>query len=62
MAFGIPDAREGRTLDVLALLFGCALWGLAWWPMKGLAARGLPGPTLAVVALGFGLVARGSPL
>lgn len=45
-------AREDRPLDVLALLFGCGLWGLAWWPMKGLAARGLAGPTLAIVAYG----------
>jgi drug/metabolite transporter (DMT)-like permease len=35
-----------------ALLSGCLLWGLAWWPMKELGGFGLSGALLTLLAYG----------
>lgn len=37
-------------IHVSALLFGCLLWGLAWWPMKMLNGLGLDASMLTLVA------------
>jgi drug/metabolite transporter (DMT)-like permease len=48
-SWGGCRAADGRTIDVVALLGGCLMWGLAWWPMKALDDRGLNGPALAII-------------
>ena len=52
--------RSTRTASVV-LLFSASLWGLSWWPMQQLAARGLPAPALTLMAYG-GVGLLGLPL
>lgn len=60
-----PIARGGScragvspyTRAVLALIYGAILWGLYWWPLRGLDAAGLPGLwAVAFIYLGAVLV------
>lgn len=39
-------------LPVAVLLFSASLWGLSWWPLKGFATAGLPGPLLSLLTYG----------
>jgi len=45
----------------LVLLFSATLWGLSWWPMQQLAALGVQGPALTLMAYG-GVGVVGLPL
>jgi drug/metabolite transporter (DMT)-like permease len=54
-------AAPPAWLPITVLLFSASLWGLSWWPLKGFAAAGLPGPLLSLLTYGsVGLV--GLPL
>lgn len=55
------QAAPPTWLPITVLLFSASLWGLSWWPLKGFAAAGLPGPLLSLLTYGsVGLV--GLPL
>ena len=51
-AADIVATRMGNRLPTLVLLFSATLWGLVWWPMQRLAAAGVRGPALALIAYG----------
>jgi drug/metabolite transporter (DMT)-like permease len=58
----MPPARAAsERFASIVLLFSATIWGLAWWPMQELAARGLPGSTLSFLAYG-GVGLLGLPL
>jgi drug/metabolite transporter (DMT)-like permease len=61
-AAAAPAAQgSGDRFATLVLLFSASLWGLAWWPMQQLAARGVQGPALSLLAYG-GVGLLGVPL
>ncbi len=46
------DSPVSARLAGLVLLFSATLWGLSWWPMQQLAAAGVAGPVLSLLAYG----------
>jgi len=61
---GVESIREAMTmakparywLPVLSLLFSATLWGIVWYPLRLLEARGLAGLWIAVISYGAALL------